>query len=255
MSNQTNVALLESDKLRAALKRIIERCEIFIDDEADMRTHSIEVLMGIAEDALSQQADPVEPVPAQRPTDAMLDELRRNGLSIDGDNAYKRDLIDTIIGAMAFGFQNTSPPPHGHWGQQFWDIGRAEAEAQEKLRSAIATRPARAEQQPEQGGWISVEDRLPEVAVGDESEFIVCVYRSHNRECYSFSARFLNNFPLHNDYEDEPALHSGWYDVREHADYDGWYSPLIEGQSGDKVTHWMPLPAAPALSVQGVSNE
>jgi predicted PP-loop superfamily ATPase len=54
MSNETNTALLESAMLRAALKRIVERCEVFIDDEADMRTSSVEVLMGIAEDALSQ---------------------------------------------------------------------------------------------------------------------------------------------------------------------------------------------------------
>lgn len=52
----------ENEKLRAALRKIIERCELFINDEADMRTHSIEALMGIAEDALSQQA---EPAPAQ----------------------------------------------------------------------------------------------------------------------------------------------------------------------------------------------
>lgn len=105
--------------------------------------------------------------------------------------------------------------------------------------------------QQEQSGWIGVEDRLPEVAAGDEGEFIVCVYRSHRSESYSFSARFLNDYPLHTDYEDEPALHSGWYDVKEHADYDGWYSPLIDEKSGDKVTHWMPLPAAPAMAAQG----
>lgn len=109
--------------------------------------------------------------------------------------------------------------------------------------------------QPEQSGWIGVEDRLPEVAAGDEGEFIVCVYRSHNGESYSFSARFLNDYPLHTDYEDEPALHSGWYDVKEHADYDGWYSPLIDENSGDKVTHWMPMPAAPAMAAQGESHE
>lgn len=30
-----------------------------------------------------------------------LDALRRNSLSIDGDNAYKRDLCDAIFGALA----------------------------------------------------------------------------------------------------------------------------------------------------------
>ncbi|CRM19711.1 hypothetical protein [Pseudomonas sp. 31 R 17] len=49
-----------------------------------------------------------------------LDALRRNGLSIDGDNAYKRDLCDTIVGALALGAQNTNPPPMDHWAKQFW---------------------------------------------------------------------------------------------------------------------------------------
>lgn len=42
--------------------------------------------------------------------------LRRRGLSIDGDNAHKRDLCDSIIGALAFGAQNTNPLPTDHWG-------------------------------------------------------------------------------------------------------------------------------------------
>ncbi len=62
-----------------------------------------------------------------------LDALRRNGLSIDGDNAYKRDLCDTIVGALALGAQNTNPPPTVHWAQQFWDIGREERSLTEEL--------------------------------------------------------------------------------------------------------------------------
>jgi len=63
--------------------------------------------------------------------------LRRRGLSIDGDNAYKRDLLDCVVGAMATGAQNSNPPPAGHWGQRFWDIGRGEAEAREELIAAL----------------------------------------------------------------------------------------------------------------------
>ena len=40
--------------------------------------------------------------------------LRRRGLSIDGDNAYKRDLLDAVVGALALGAQNTNPPPSDH---------------------------------------------------------------------------------------------------------------------------------------------
>ncbi|MEO8640907.1 hypothetical protein [Pseudomonas sp.] len=66
-----------------------------------------------------------------------LDALRRQGLSIDGENAYKADLLDAIVGAMAMGLQNTNPPPAGHWGQRFWDIGREERALSEELVEAL----------------------------------------------------------------------------------------------------------------------
>ncbi len=69
--------------------------------------------------------------------DATLNNLRRMGASIDGDNAYKRDLLDCAVGAMAFGSQGNNRPPAGHWGQRFWDIGRGEAEAREELIAAL----------------------------------------------------------------------------------------------------------------------
>ena len=67
----------------------------------------------------------------------VLSMLRRRGLSIDGDNAYKRDVLDSAVGAMAFGVQNTNPPPAGHWGQRFWDIGREERASSEYLLKAL----------------------------------------------------------------------------------------------------------------------
>lgn len=74
-----------------------------------------------------------EKVESARPTDAQLDEMRRNGLSIDGDNAYKRDLIDCIVGTLAFGKQGTHKPPEGHWAELFWDMACAEGELLESL--------------------------------------------------------------------------------------------------------------------------
>lgn len=61
---------------------------------------------------------------SQQSGDAILDKLRASGLTIDGANAYKRDLLDVVVGAMLRGRQDTSPPPAGHWAQRFWDIGR-----------------------------------------------------------------------------------------------------------------------------------
>ncbi|MBI6917714.1 hypothetical protein JET68_02755 [Pseudomonas monteilii] len=62
---------------------------------------------------------------------------RRGGLSLDGENVYKRAICDVIVGAMASGKQNSNPPPEGHWGKEFWDIGRAEGALQEELVQAL----------------------------------------------------------------------------------------------------------------------
>lgn len=66
-----------------------------------------------------------------------LDALRRNGLSIDGNNAYKRDLLDAVVGALALGAQNSNPPPSSHWATRFWEIGREERELHEDLVAAL----------------------------------------------------------------------------------------------------------------------
>lgn len=68
---------------------------------------------------------------------AVLDDLRRKGASIDGDNAYKRDLCDAIVGTLAFGAQDRCPPPVGHWAQTFWDMGRDSSANTEELISAL----------------------------------------------------------------------------------------------------------------------
>lgn len=69
--------------------------------------------------------------------DEVVSTLRRRGLGLDGDNAYKRDLLDSAVGAMAFGFQGSNPPPAEHWGHRFYDLGRAEAELREELIAAL----------------------------------------------------------------------------------------------------------------------
>lgn len=66
-----------------------------------------------------------------------IDALRKQGASIDGDNAYKSDLISSIIGALAFGAQDRCPPPEGHWANQFWDMGREASATRQELVSAL----------------------------------------------------------------------------------------------------------------------
>ena len=67
----------------------------------------------------------------------VVSSLRRRGLSIDGDNAYKRDMCDSIVGAFAMGAHNTNPPPPNHLCQRFWDIGREERAACEELVASL----------------------------------------------------------------------------------------------------------------------
>jgi len=112
----------------------------------------------VANDALEQISDHLVPgakltlaiyVPGEPEQDIVLmgpgvaaDEVvntlrRRAALSLDGDNAYKRGVCDVAVGAMAAGKQNNNQPPEGHWGQRFWDIGRAEGARQEELIQAL----------------------------------------------------------------------------------------------------------------------
>lgn len=66
-----------------------------------------------------------------------LDALRRQGLSIDDDNAYKRNVLDCVVSVLSLGAQKTCPHPAGHWGQRFWGIGREERGLHEELVAAL----------------------------------------------------------------------------------------------------------------------
>lgn len=138
MTNQTNTSRLESNKLRDALKRIIERCRAFIDDEADMRTDSVEVLMAIAEDALSQQAEPVEPAPAQ-------DEPPQSGITIE------KDVFGTVhIKLGDFDYIQIQ--------YQYPYTDNASQNALAKRIAELLTRPAQTEQQAEPAPALSYKD-------------------------------------------------------------------------------------------------
>lgn len=98
-----------------------EHFEILAEETIQHRDNLLEYVKELKKPAKTQ---------AIEATDATLDKLRAGGLSIDGDNAYKRDLLDCVVGVLAFGKQNIMPPPAGHWLQRFWDIGHAEGERQ-----------------------------------------------------------------------------------------------------------------------------
>lgn len=76
-------------------------------------------------------------MPTQDDFNAVLDDLRRKGASIDGDNAYKRDLCDVISAAVILGAQDLNQPPVDHWGRHFWDIGQEHLTTVEELTDAL----------------------------------------------------------------------------------------------------------------------
>jgi hypothetical protein len=69
--------------------------------------------------------------------DEVVSTLRRAGLSIDGDNAYKRDLCDSIVGSMKFGYDDRCPPPADHWAHLFWGLGRDHRGDRQELDSLL----------------------------------------------------------------------------------------------------------------------
>lgn len=93
-------------------------------------------------------------------------------------------------------------------------------------------------------GWVSVEDRLPDVKSGCATEFIVSVRRKHDNKSYTFSAYYLNEMDLYDDGNGDEVYFSGWHHQFKHDNYDEFYEPLHFNE-GDVLTHWKPLPAAP----------
>jgi hypothetical protein len=112
-----------------------ETAMVAISDMAQVLPAGCELLV-VAYRPGSSDFDLVLPSPDSKLTDA-VDVLRRRGLSIDGNNAYKRDLCDSIVGAIASGYQNSNPPPDHHWAMRFWNIGRGEGMAREELTAAL----------------------------------------------------------------------------------------------------------------------
>lgn len=64
--------------------------------------------------------------------------LRASGYSIDSDpQGIRARTVDAVVGVLAFGAQNTNPPPAGHWLEPIWDMARAERSEVETLRAQV----------------------------------------------------------------------------------------------------------------------
>ena len=93
--------------------------------------------------------------------------------------------------------------------------------------------------------WIKSSERQPKHLSGTATEYIVCAVADGRQ--FVFSAQWLEGFALHSPDddcgEDDGLVEgNGWYDVKESAEYAGWYEPINDRD----VTHWMPLPSPPA---------
>lgn len=93
--------------------------------------------------------------------------------------------------------------------------------------------------------WISVKDRLPELAANTEREFIVAIKRAHNGKTYVMAANYLNALMLiveDSDGDEHPF--TGWHNLMtSDGDFDTCWHP--QETDGDVVTHWQPLPPPP----------
>lgn len=103
--------------------------------DVELHRQSVEEIAGLSATVTALSKNVVEFT--REDFDATLNNLRRMGLSIDGDNSYKRDLLDAVVGALALGAQNSNPPPSDHWATRFWEIGREERELHEELVATL----------------------------------------------------------------------------------------------------------------------
>jgi hypothetical protein len=60
---------------------------------------------------------------------SLSDEQIRKGMTPEQIRLERKLTCEAIDGAMAFGYQNTNPPPSDdHWLAPYWKIGRKQAE-------------------------------------------------------------------------------------------------------------------------------
>lgn len=191
---ELGAAKTENEKLRKALKRIIDRCEAFVDDEAEMRTPSVEVLMGIAEDAiytvheadvaLSQQPEPTDTYTAVDMATAAAQGFRDGQAAVEQDTAqderwavhaqgpdelyaaFSREDAEQHAAAlntlsMPAGIQVSAIVVESPWpAAEHWKyLAEQERDHVAELRARVThPRPAQTEQQPcEAEEWRSVD--------------------------------------------------------------------------------------------------
>lgn len=106
--------------------------------------------------------------------------------------------------------------------------------------------------EPELNGWISVEERLPDVEQGRSEMFTVSVLSTAYKKQYVSAAHYLNKFEL---CPEDESFDTDGYGIEIVS---GWFYHSIETENYSKVhesdlykiTHWMPLPPPPVVSAE-----
>jgi hypothetical protein len=132
----------------------------------------------------------------------------------DAQILFERKLTcEAINGAMAFGYQNTNPPPEDdHWLAQFWKIGRKQAELEAAL---LASEPAVAADAQDDC------HKTCDVCWGENGQKWPCAKRTRSSPAApAQSAEPVAYVPV--DPENGPV----WRDVMTSTDQDGGRFPL-----------------------------
>lgn len=98
-------------------------------------------------------------------------------------------------------------------------------------------------------------NKLPDIPVGSEREFICAVYRKHSGKVYTFSATYLNAYRLNYEWgcPNEKSQHicdecedgcptTGWFTITG-ADDEGSQYQSLNLRDGDELRGWRALPA------------
>lgn len=182
---ELGAAKAENERLRKALKRIIDRCEAFVDDEAEMRTPSVEVLMGIAEDAiytvheadvaLSQQPEPTDTFTAVDMATAAAQGFRDGQAAVEPAAAQDERELPEVVAWLNKETQSvtTHPVQVMDWDDESEPVESLMTVAQhERIVAALAC-PAQTEQQPV--AWRRVVERLiANVEILDQRQRPMC---------------------------------------------------------------------------------
>jgi hypothetical protein len=285
MGAELGAAKAENEKLRKALKRIIDRCEAFVDDEAEMRTPSVEVLMGIAEDAiytvheadvaLSHQAEPTDTYTAVDMATAAAQGFRDGQAAVEQSPAQDEREAPVVVATAILGgiYHGGSGPELGEIdievcmpaleALQCETVNSSDdvflplmSVAQHERIVAALTRPAQTEQHPVAwqlklpDGRVALEKAFPSWAEGGDGYEIQPLYSAPIAQTAPHDALYAPGIAEQlerTDWTPEEALR--WYAEGKHFDTVNGRTRIID--SGAIASNALKHLSLPYLEMKG----